>query len=68
MRTAQGLLAAVAAALFVAGCGLVSDPGPLTAEQRVVEGVHAVQLDTSGELSLASGSTAKLTITADVMS
>jgi Putative auto-transporter adhesin, head GIN domain len=39
-------------------------PGPATTEQRSVEGVRAVRLLTSGDLSLTAGDQAELTITA----
>jgi len=70
MRTVRGVLAAAVAALSMAGCALGSGPGSVTTEQRPVEGVRAVRLETSGDLSLASGSAGKLTVTAgrDVLS
>src|SRR4051794_10257503 len=70
MRTVRGVLAAAVAALSMAGCAVGSGPGPVTTEQRPVEGVRAVRLETSGDLSLASGSAGRLTVTAgrDVLS
>ena len=41
-----------------------ADPGPTTTEQRPVVGVHAVDLRTSGDLTITTGATPKLTITA----
>ncbi len=42
----------------------MADPGPTTTETRPVDGVHAVDLRTSGDLTIRSGATPSLTITA----
>jgi hypothetical protein len=57
---------AIAASSFLAGCGTsaLADDGPTRTEQRPVQGVHAVDLRTSGDLTVTTGPTPKLTITA----
>jgi hypothetical protein len=60
-------------AVLLAGCGLTSfarDPGPTRTEDRAVQGVAEVELATSGDLTLTTGGTPSLTITAgrDVLS
>jgi hypothetical protein len=68
----HGRSAAAAASLVIAagtlltGCetGAFADPGPTRTEQRPVDGVHAVDLRTSGDLTITTGATPKLTITA----
>ena len=56
----------IAAGTLLTGCGnaAVADPGPTTTEERPVDGVHAVDLRTSGDLTITTGATPKLTITA----
>jgi hypothetical protein len=57
---------AIAASSFLAGCGTsaLADDGPSRTEPRQVQGVHAVELRTSGDLTVTTGPTPKLTITA----
>ena len=57
---------AIAASSLLAGCGspALADDGPTTTEPRQVQGVHAVDLRTSGDLTVTTGPTPKLTITA----
>ncbi|MEP7179441.1 MAG: head GIN domain-containing protein [Pseudonocardiales bacterium] len=58
-------LAIAAGTLLTAGdTGPFADPGPTRTEQRPVEGVHAVDLRTSGDLTITTGATPKLAITA----
>ena len=57
----------IAAGTLLTGCGdtgAFADPGPTRTEQRPVDGVHAVDLRTSGDLTITTGATPKLTITA----
>lgn len=61
--------AAVAAtALTLTGCGvpaaLGADDGPRVTETRAVEGVRAVELSTSGDLTIEHGDEPSLTVTA----
>jgi len=61
-RTLLSLLA-----VLLAGCGLASfagDPGPQRSEDRDIEAVSEVELATSGDLSLSTGPTPSLRITA----
>ncbi len=59
------LLGGVAALLLaLTACGQVTDPGPQTSRQRTVDGVHAVDLRTSGDLTIQVGDTENLTVTA----
>jgi Putative auto-transporter adhesin, head GIN domain len=54
-------------AVLLAGCGLASfasDPGPQRSEDRAVEAVSEVELATSGALTLRTGETPALRITA----
>ena len=57
---------AIAAGTLLTACdtGAIADPGPTRTEQRPVDGVHAVDLRTSGDLTITTGATPKLTITA----
>lgn len=48
---------------LLAGCGPV-DTGPPTTQERAIEAVGAVELDTSGELIVTRGDRAALTVTA----
>ena len=63
---AASLGLAIAAGTLLTACdtGAIADPGPIRTEQRSVDGVHAVDLRTSGDLSITTGATPKLTITA----
>lgn len=60
----SALAAAVAAALLLSGCGATRDPGPATTADRAIAGVHAVRLETSGDLAIAIGEKESLTIAA----
>jgi hypothetical protein len=54
-------------AVLLAGCGLPSfagDPGPTRSEDRDIPAVSEVELSTSGDLTLTTGSTPSLRITA----
>jgi hypothetical protein len=54
-------------AVLLAGCGLPSfagDPGPTRSEDRDIPEVSEVELSTSGDLTLTTGSTPSLRITA----
>ena len=62
-------LLAVAALLFssaiaMTGCALFLDAGPQTSQQRDIDDVRAVVLETSGDLEVTVGATPALTITA----
>ena len=59
-----GLLIAAGTLLTACDTGALADPGPTRTEQRPVDGVHAVDLRTSGDLTITTGATPKLTITA----
>src|SRR6478609_82682 len=48
----------------LAGCGFFADAGPKTTEQRSIAGITAVRLMTSGDLTVTTGETPTLTITA----
>jgi hypothetical protein len=64
--TASALGLAIAASSMLAGCGTSApaDDGPTRTEPREVQGVHAVDLRTSGDLTVTTGPSPKLTITA----
>lgn len=49
--------------ISLTGCSLV-DPGPSTVQERAVENVTSVELDTSGSLVITHGDEASLTVTA----
>jgi hypothetical protein len=58
---------AIAAVTLLSACGndgAFASPGPTATEQRPVDGIHAVDLRTSGDLTISIGATPKLTITA----
>jgi hypothetical protein len=67
LRTTSASLVIAASALLT-GCGIAdgsgSGSGPTTTEQRPVDGVHAVELRTSGDLTITAGASPRLTITA----
>jgi hypothetical protein len=66
-RTPQTLLLPLGVAVLLAGCGLGSfarDPGPERTEDREIQAVSAVELATSGDLTLTTGETPALRITA----
>src|SRR6478736_5092844 len=48
----------------VSACGTVQDAGSPTSEHRDITGVHAVDLQTSGDVTIRTGETEGLTITA----
>lgn len=62
--TAAIVATVAAVALVLSGCGATRDPGPATTADRPVTGVHAVQLETSGDLAIAIGEKESLTIDA----
>ena len=64
--TVAGIGVAFAGGILLTGCGeaAIAGPGPTTTEERPVEGAHAVELRTSGDLTIRSGTTPRLTITA----
>ncbi len=51
-------------ALVLAGCGLTQDAGPQTTQERTISGVQAVDLRTSGDLTILVGDAETLTVTA----
>lgn len=55
---------AVAGFLALAGCSALADAGPQTTAQRTIGGVTAVELQTSGDLTVTVGETPGLTIRA----
>jgi hypothetical protein len=59
-----GLVIAAGTLLTAGDTGAFADPGPTRTEQRPVDGVHAVDLRTSGDLTITTGATPGLTITA----
>jgi|tagenome__1003787_1003787.scaffolds.fasta_scaffold20657816_1 hypothetical protein len=65
-RTPPSLFAVLATGLLLAGCVPhgSADPGPETTQDRVVGAVAAVELATGGSLTLGTGDTASLRITA----
>lgn len=65
MKRRLWVAAAGSAVLLVAaGCGQVRDAGPTTTAQRPVSGIQAVQLETSGDLTINVGAGESLTIDA----
>jgi hypothetical protein len=63
-RLLSAVALAGAAALALSGCSLIQDAGPATTQQRSIEGVTAVELDTSGDLTVTLGDTTSLSVTA----
>jgi len=59
-----GLVLAAGTLLTACDTGALADPGPTRTEQRPVDGVHAVDLRTGGDLTITTSATPKLTITA----
>jgi len=57
-------LPAIGLLLVASGCGFFQDAGPQTTQERSIEGVTAVRLLTSGELTITTGRTQTLTVTA----
>lgn len=64
MNRAMIVAAGSAIVLMTAGCGQVRDAGPATSAQRTVAGFHAVQLETSGDLTITVGEAESLTVEA----
>lgn len=64
MKRVMSVAAGFALLLMTAGCGQNRDAGPATTAQRPVSGVHAVQLETSGDLTINVGEGEGLTIDA----
>ena len=58
------LVPALVGLLALAGCGALADAGPQTTAQRTIDDVAAVDLQTSGDLTVTIGETPGLTITA----
>ena len=58
------VLPAVAGLLALAGCSALADAGPQTTAQRTIAAVTAVELQTSGDLTVTVGDTPGLTIKA----
>src|SRR3954471_15355152 len=59
-----GLLLAAGTLLTACETEAFADTGPITTEHRPVDGAHAVDLRTSGDLTITTGATPELTITA----
>jgi hypothetical protein len=57
-------LPAVGLLVLTASCGFFRDAGAQTTQQRTIDGVTAVRLLTSGDLSITVGETDSLTVTA----
>jgi hypothetical protein len=57
-------LPAVGLLLLTTSCGFFRDAGTQTTQQRTIDGVTAVRLLTSGDLSITVGETESLTVTA----
>ena len=51
------LVPAVVGLLALAGCSALADAGPQTTAQRTIGGVTAVELQTSGDLTVTVGET-----------
>jgi hypothetical protein len=58
------LVPALVGLLALAGCGALADAGPQTTTRRSIDDVAAVDLQTSGDLTVTIGETPGLTITA----
>ena len=58
------LVPALVGLLALAGCGALADAGPQTTTRRTIDDVAAVDLQTSGDLTVTIGETPGLTITA----
>ncbi len=63
-RTVLLVPALAGLAALLAGCGVLGDAGPQTTTQRTIQGVTAVELHTSGDLTITVGESQGLTITA----
>lgn len=64
MKRAMIVAAGSAVLLLAAGCGQAREAGPATTSQRAVSGFSAVQLETSGDLTINVGEGESLTIDA----
>lgn len=64
MKRSMIMAAGLAVLLVTAGCGQARDAGPATTAQRAISGAHAVQLQTSGDLTISVGDEEQLTIEA----
>jgi Putative auto-transporter adhesin, head GIN domain len=64
MKRTIVLAGSAIALLALTACGVVRDAGPPTSQQRPVAGVHAVDLQTSGDLTIRLGDAESLTINA----
>jgi hypothetical protein len=66
VRTARVVVTVSAAAVLGVGTGCASfaDPGPARSEDRTVDGVSRVRLETSGSLAVTEGGAPRLTVTA----
>lgn len=64
MKRAMIVAVGFALLLAAAGCGRTRDAGPATTAHRPISGVHAVQLETSGDLTINVGESESLTIDA----
>lgn len=64
MKRAMIVAAGFALLVATAGCGQARDAGPATTAQRPISGVNAVQLETSGDLTITVGDMEQLTIEA----
>ena len=63
-RLTSLLVPAVVGLLALAGCSALADAGPQTTAQRTIGGVTAVEMQTSGDLTVTVGETPGLTIKA----
>lgn len=63
-RRILALLAACAVGATLGGCGVSRDLGPPARQERVVDGASAVDLRTSGDLTIRTGDGPSLTVTA----
>ncbi|HEY5882025.1 MAG TPA: DUF2807 domain-containing protein [Nakamurella sp.] len=65
MKIRMIVLAGSAIALLALGaCGVIQDAGPQTSQQRAVSGIRAVELQTSGDLTIMLGDIESLTVSA----
>jgi hypothetical protein len=58
------VLATTGLLAFVTGCSAFQSAGPQTTQERTIQGVTAVELLTSGDLTITIGTTEALTVTA----
>jgi Putative auto-transporter adhesin, head GIN domain len=64
MNRTTTMIGLAAAALALTACGSVQSAGPPTSQERELSGVHAVDLQTSGDLTIRIGETEGLTVSA----